>query len=128
MLSFSSNTYHNNNSATFQSLENQLMESSAGLRWRRFGSPRPIKTKGRSSKVLDNGPTKENKNDMAVPEQEEEEPLSPSARLFHEPNFNVHVTAIMGSKVPISPQVIKQNLVHTLLKHPRFSSSQVIDI
>lgn len=52
----------------------------------------------------------------------EEEPLSPSALLFHEPNFNVHILAIMGSMNKICPDVLKANLGHTLLKHPRFSS------
>jgi hypothetical protein len=56
----------------------------------------------------------------------EEEPLSPSARLFHEPNFNVYIIAIMGSKTKIQVDIVKANLEHTLLKHPRFSSLQVI--
>ncbi|OIT34753.1 o-acyltransferase wsd1 [Nicotiana attenuata] len=60
-------------------------------------------------------------------EAAEDEPLSPSARLFHEPNFNVHVLSIMGSKSRINPQVIKEQLVHTFVKHPRFSSLQVVD-
>jgi hypothetical protein len=55
----------------------------------------------------------------------EEEPLSPSARLFHEPNFNVYIIAIMGSKTKIQLDIVKANLEHTLLKHPRFSSLQV---
>ncbi|PHT94325.1 hypothetical protein T459_02207 [Capsicum annuum] len=55
----------------------------------------------------------------------EEGLLSPSARLFHEPNFNVHIVAIMGIKSRINFQKIIENLVHTLLKHPRFSSLQV---
>ncbi|KAL5571423.1 hypothetical protein UlMin_021020 [Ulmus minor] len=54
--------------------------------------------------------------------EEEEEPLSPAGRLFHEPNFNIHVIAIMGCKTKIYPDVFKANLPHTLLKHPRFSS------
>ncbi|KAL3743640.1 hypothetical protein ACJRO7_018845 [Eucalyptus globulus] len=58
---------------------------------------------------------------------EEGEPLSPSAQMFHEPNFNVYIVAVMGCKTPIDLPVIKSNLVHTLLKHPRFSSLQVED-
>lgn len=58
-------------------------------------------------------------------ETREEEPLSPAARLFHEPNFNVYIIAIIGCKTPIYPEVVKANLVQTLLKHPRFSSLQV---
>ncbi|XP_057980208.1 wax ester synthase/diacylglycerol acyltransferase 11-like isoform X2 [Malania oleifera] len=57
----------------------------------------------------------------------EAEPLSPGARMFHEPNFNVYVIAIIGCKTPIFPQVVKANLVHTLLKHYRFCSLQVKD-
>ncbi|XP_044503797.1 wax ester synthase/diacylglycerol acyltransferase 11-like isoform X3 [Mangifera indica] len=60
-------------------------------------------------------------------ETREEEPLSPAARLFHEPTFNVYIIAIMGCKTRIYPEVIKANLEHTLLKHPRFSSLQVGD-
>ncbi|XP_024993159.1 O-acyltransferase WSD1-like isoform X2 [Cynara cardunculus var. scolymus] len=57
----------------------------------------------------------------------EEQPLSPAARLFHEPNFNVYVIAIIGSKNPINPCIIYEKLPHTLLKHHRFSSLQVVD-
>ncbi|KAH7519481.1 hypothetical protein FEM48_Zijuj08G0040900 [Ziziphus jujuba var. spinosa] len=57
----------------------------------------------------------------------EEEPLSPSASLFHEPNFNVHIIAIMGCVTRINPDVIKPRLVDTLLNHPRFSSFLVVD-
>ncbi|KAM7275903.1 hypothetical protein ACFE04_017769 [Oxalis oulophora] len=60
-------------------------------------------------------------------EKEKEELLSPSALLFHQPNFNVYVIAILGCKTRIYPDIIKHNLVHTLLKHPRFSSLQVRD-
>ncbi|PWA96807.1 O-acyltransferase, WSD1, C-terminal [Artemisia annua] len=57
----------------------------------------------------------------------EEQPLSPAARLFHEPTFNVYVIAIMGSKNPINTAIVYEKLPQTLLKHPRFSSLQVID-
>ncbi|XP_060197415.1 wax ester synthase/diacylglycerol acyltransferase 5-like isoform X3 [Lycium barbarum] len=73
---------------------------------RRKPSLKPIETKGKATEAA------------------EEEPLSPSARLFHEPNFNVHVIGIMGLKSRITPQVVKEHLPHTLLKHPRFSSLQ----
>ncbi|KAG5629788.1 hypothetical protein H5410_001505 [Solanum commersonii] len=80
------------------------------IRWRK-PSLKPIECKGKASKA-----------------SEEEQQLSPSSRLFHEPNFNVHVLAIMGSKSRINDlQLIKDNLVHTLVKHPRFSSLQVVD-
>ncbi|KAI3856939.1 hypothetical protein MKX03_012347 [Papaver bracteatum] len=54
-----------------------------------------------------------------------EEPLSPSARLLHEPHFNLYIIAIIGSKTKINPTVVKDGLVHTLLKHPRFCSLQM---
>ncbi|XP_026420585.1 O-acyltransferase WSD1-like [Papaver somniferum] len=54
-----------------------------------------------------------------------EEPLSPSARLLHEPHFNLYIIAIIGCKTKINPTVVKDGLVHTLLKHPRFCSLQV---
>nr|AAZ08051.1 wax synthase [Petunia x hybrida] len=57
----------------------------------------------------------------------EEEPLSPTARLFHDANFNVHVVVIIALDTRISPQPIKDKLVHTLLKHPRFTSLMVVD-
>ncbi|KAK6257884.1 hypothetical protein QUC31_001343 [Theobroma cacao] len=55
------------------------------------------------------------------------EPLSPMARMFHEPDSNVYIITIVGFKNPIEPNSFKANLVHTLLKHPRFSSVQVAD-
>ncbi|OIT25940.1 PREDICTED: O-acyltransferase WSD1-like isoform X2 [Nicotiana attenuata] len=57
----------------------------------------------------------------------ETEPLSPTARLFHDPTFNVHVVAIMATKTRISPQPVKEKLELTLLKHPRFTSLLVVD-
>ncbi|KAJ9539135.1 hypothetical protein OSB04_031868 [Centaurea solstitialis] len=58
----------------------------------------------------------------------EEEPLSPNSRLFHEPTFNVYVVAVMGTKNPINPRVFYEKLPHTLLKHHRFSSLQLIAV
>ncbi|XP_017981114.1 PREDICTED: O-acyltransferase WSD1 [Theobroma cacao] len=58
---------------------------------------------------------------------EDNEPLSPMARMFHEPDSNVYIITIVGFKNPIEPNSFKANLVHTLLKHPRFSSVQVAD-
>ncbi|KAK6246623.1 O-acyltransferase [Theobroma cacao] len=57
----------------------------------------------------------------------EKEPLSPMARMFHEPDSNVYIITIVGFKNPIEPNSFKANLEHTLLKHPRFSSVQVAD-
>lgn len=59
--------------------------------------------------------------------EEDEEPLSPMARLFHEPGSNVYIISMMGCKTRINPHVVKQNLLHSLLRHPRFSSLQVVD-
>ncbi|XVF18406.1 hypothetical protein REPUB_Repub11eG0018700 [Reevesia pubescens] len=59
--------------------------------------------------------------------REQEEPLSPMARIFHEPESNVYIIVIVGFKSPIDPESFKANLVPTLLKHPRFSSVQVAD-
>ncbi|KAK8495867.1 hypothetical protein V6N12_018047 [Hibiscus sabdariffa] len=57
--------------------------------------------------------------------EEEEEPLSPVARMFHEPQSNIYVILIVGFKSPIDPHNFKANLVETFVKHPRFSSVQV---
>ncbi|XP_059636114.1 wax ester synthase/diacylglycerol acyltransferase 11-like [Cornus florida] len=88
------------------------METIGGVRWRKKAL-KPIETKRKAG----------DESEIAA----EEEPLSPAARLFHEPSFNVHIIAIMGCKTRIYPQVVKDKLVHTLLKHPRFSSLQVVD-
>ncbi|XP_029130002.1 O-acyltransferase WSD1 isoform X2 [Cajanus cajan] len=55
----------------------------------------------------------------------EGEPLSPTAKLFHEPSLNCYVIAIMGCKTSINPQVIREGLYQTLLKQPRFTSKLV---
>ncbi|XP_057980238.1 wax ester synthase/diacylglycerol acyltransferase 11-like [Malania oleifera] len=84
------------------------------LRWRKKKALKPIQTAAGDGL---NG----------VDAAELEEPLSPAARLFHEPDFNVHIIAEMGSKIPIDPHIVKDKLPHTLLKQPRFSSLQVKD-
>jgi len=55
----------------------------------------------------------------------EDEPLSPMARLLQDRRFDVHAVAFMAYKTRISPQPVKEKLVHTLLKHPRFTSLMV---
>ncbi|KAH0722177.1 hypothetical protein KY285_004798 [Solanum tuberosum] len=57
----------------------------------------------------------------------EDEPLSPMARLLQDRKFDVHAVAFMAFKTGISPQPVKEKLVHTLLKHPRFTSLMVVD-
>ncbi|XP_072956373.1 wax ester synthase/diacylglycerol acyltransferase 6-like isoform X2 [Typha angustifolia] len=56
-----------------------------------------------------------------------EEPLSPAGRLFHQPNFNCHIVAVMGIGKPIDVAVLKAGLEVTLIRHPRFSSIQLLD-
>lgn len=92
------------------------MESGEGLR-SRTQALKSIRTK-----TADKGRLADAKDNR---ELVEEEPLSPSARLFHEPNFNVYIIAIVGCKTKIHEDVVRANLLHTLLKHPRFSSLQV---
>ncbi|XP_009760121.1 wax ester synthase/diacylglycerol acyltransferase 6-like isoform X2 [Nicotiana sylvestris] len=53
--------------------------------------------------------------------------MSPTSRTFHEPNYNLYVLAILGWKVPINVDAMKAEIQSKLLKHPRFSSLQVID-
>ncbi|CAN1793915.1 Wax ester synthase/diacylglycerol acyltransferase 11 [Linum perenne] len=84
------------------------------LRWRRGGKPSP------ALKPID--VTRRPAVEAAA--EEEEEVLSPAARMFHEPNFNVYIIAIMGCKTKIDPFLVISKLPHTLLKHPRFSSLQ----
>ncbi|CAN1793914.1 Wax ester synthase/diacylglycerol acyltransferase 11 [Linum perenne] len=63
------------------------------LRWRRGGKPSP------ALKPID--VTRRPAVEAAA--EEEEEVLSPAARMFHEPNFNVYIIAIMGCKTKIDP-------------------------
>ena len=64
-------------------------------------------------------------NKVFKKEEENEQPLSPMARLFHEPGSDVYIIGIMGSKTKICPQVFKDNLALTFLKNRRFCSLQV---
>ncbi|KAJ8534824.1 hypothetical protein K7X08_016552 [Anisodus acutangulus] len=89
------------------------MES--GLRSRSLAL-KPIETKRKAASIEE--------YDMLTVE---DEPLSPTARLFHDPRFDVHAIAVMASKTRISPQPVKDKLVQTLLKHPRFTSLMVVD-
>ena len=95
------------------------MGSEEGIRWR--GKPAglaPIETRSRSRGIDEEAVAR-----FGV----DGEPVSPAGRMFHEPNFNVHIVAIMGSKHKIKPDIIKANLPNTLLKHPRFTSLLVRD-
>ncbi|XP_012481071.1 wax ester synthase/diacylglycerol acyltransferase 11 isoform X1 [Gossypium raimondii] len=96
------------------------MESTNSFRLRKQAL-KPIETARSSASQRDEEEVSKNNGQRTC----EEEPLSPSSRLYHEPNFNVYVIAIMGCKTRIYPDVVKANLGHTLLRHPRFSSLQV---
>ncbi|MED6125514.1 hypothetical protein PIB30_069168, partial [Stylosanthes scabra] len=50
------------------------------------------------------------------------EALSPASKLFHLPNFNCHVIAVLGFKTAINLQVFKEGARETILKHPKFTS------
>ncbi|CAH8295035.1 unnamed protein product [Eruca vesicaria subsp. sativa] len=58
-------------------------------------------------------------------EEEEGQPLSPAARLFHEPEFNCNIISVVGLKSKIKPDVIIEGINQTLIRHPRFSSKLV---
>ncbi|XP_057986513.1 wax ester synthase/diacylglycerol acyltransferase 11-like [Hevea brasiliensis] len=60
-------------------------------------------------------------------DSEDGQPLSPIARMFHQPRSNVYIIIIIGFKTPINPLAFKASLRHSLLKHPRFSSLQVVE-
>ncbi|KAJ0086676.1 hypothetical protein Patl1_07743 [Pistacia atlantica] len=64
---------------------------------------------------------------FTLDDSEANQPLSPVARMFHESDSNVYIIAMIGLKTKINAEVVKANLVHTLLKHSRFSSLQVVD-
>ncbi|CAD5325282.1 unnamed protein product [Arabidopsis thaliana] len=54
--------------------------------------------------------------------EEEEQPLSPAARLFHAPEFNCYIISVVGLKNKIEPDMIIEGIKQTLMRHPRFSS------
>ncbi|KAG0489370.1 hypothetical protein HPP92_008181 [Vanilla planifolia] len=55
------------------------------------------------------------------------EPLSPTARLFRQPQFNCHILVFLGFGKKIHTDAVKAALESTLVRHPRFSSVQEID-
>ncbi|KAG7627848.1 putative transferase [Arabidopsis thaliana] len=57
--------------------------------------------------------------------EEEEQPLSPAARLFHAPEFNCYIISVVGLKNKIEPDMIIEGIKQTLMRHPRFSSKLV---
>ncbi|KAJ9551002.1 hypothetical protein OSB04_015047 [Centaurea solstitialis] len=59
--------------------------------------------------------------------EDDEQPLSPGARLFHEPGANVYIIIILGMKTQINTDVFKANIPDSICKNHRFSSLQVLD-
>ncbi|ESQ43167.1 hypothetical protein EUTSA_v10015406mg [Eutrema salsugineum] len=55
-------------------------------------------------------------------EEEEEEPLSPMARVFQSPGIDNCIVITIGFKAKINVEVILDDLKHNVSKHPRFSS------
>ncbi|KAJ9550976.1 hypothetical protein OSB04_015021 [Centaurea solstitialis] len=60
-------------------------------------------------------------------EKDDEQPLSPVARLFHEPGANIYIIAIIGMKTTINPDVFKANILNSMYLNHRYSSLQVLD-
>ncbi|XP_019104053.2 wax ester synthase/diacylglycerol acyltransferase 5 isoform X1 [Beta vulgaris subsp. vulgaris] len=58
-------------------------------------------------------------------EDEVVEPLSPASRLFHAPQLNCCIIAMVGCKTMINVEVIKDGINQTMVKHPRISSKLV---
>lgn len=57
----------------------------------------------------------------------EEEPLSPTARLFTAPRFNCCIITVVGCQIRISADKVKEGLKLSMMKHPRFSSKLVAE-
>lgn len=55
------------------------------------------------------------------------QPLSPAARLFHQPHLNCNIIIIFGSGKAADINAVKAGLEASLLRHPRFSSILVIN-
>ncbi|TXG47765.1 hypothetical protein EZV62_027059 [Acer yangbiense] len=63
-----------------------------------MGDLKPIKVKANVEEVL-----------MEKYEEGGGEPLSPMARIFHEPDSNIYIITMIGSKTQINPQVMDEN-------------------
>ncbi|KAK3161580.1 hypothetical protein QOZ80_1BG0078950 [Eleusine coracana subsp. coracana] len=57
----------------------------------------------------------------------EEEPVSPTGRLFREPHFNCYIVCVMGFGAPVDLPATRAGVAATLARHPRFCSVQVSD-
>ncbi|KAL6614730.1 hypothetical protein ACP70R_037000 [Stipagrostis hirtigluma subsp. patula] len=58
---------------------------------------------------------------------EEEEPVSPTGRLFREPHFRCHIVSVFGLGAPVDVAALRAGVAATLARHPRFRSVQVLD-
>ncbi|PUZ55346.1 hypothetical protein GQ55_5G204700 [Panicum hallii var. hallii] len=55
----------------------------------------------------------------------EEEPVSPTGRLFREPHFRCHIVSVFGLAAPVDLPALRAGVTATLARHPRFCSVQV---
>jgi len=55
----------------------------------------------------------------------EEEPVSPTGRLFREPHFRCHIVSVFGLGAPVDLPALRAGVAATLARHPRFCSVQV---
>ncbi|XP_047055358.1 wax ester synthase/diacylglycerol acyltransferase 11-like [Lolium rigidum] len=60
-------------------------------------------------------------------EEEEEEPVSPTGRLFREPHFSCHIVSVFGLGGAVDLPAVRAGLEASLARHPRFCSLQVLD-
>jgi hypothetical protein len=56
---------------------------------------------------------------------EEEEPVSPTGRLFREPHFSCHIVSVFGLGGAVDLPAVRAGLEASLARHPRFCSLQV---
>jgi hypothetical protein len=55
----------------------------------------------------------------------EEEPVSPTGRLFREPHFSCYIVSVFGLGGAVDLPAVRAGLEATLARHPRFCSVQV---
>nr|WDA53436.1 wax ester synthase/diacylglycerol acyltransferase 1 [Erycina pusilla] len=67
------------------------------------------------------------KSTLETPEKEDGEPLSPAASVFRQPKLNCYIATIIGMGKIIAADELKSGLETTLVRHPRFSSVEVIE-
>jgi hypothetical protein len=58
-------------------------------------------------------------------EEEVDEPVSPTGRLFREPHFNCYIVSVLGLGGAVDLPIVRAGLQATLARHPRFCSLQV---